>query len=95
MPGQLTDAVKTARSHMLEEVERSDSKAFRQDVIGSSQEVLFEEVKNIAGKDYWVGHTREYIKLAYGNKDSKENLEGLIKTVKVGDFLTDEYLLAE
>ena len=95
MPGQLSDAVKTARSHMLEEVERSDSKAFRQDVIGSSQEVLFEEVKNIAGKDYWVGHTREYIKLAYGNKDSKENLEGLIKTVKVGDFLTDEYLLAE
>ncbi len=95
MPGQLTDAVKTARSHILEEVERSDSKAFRQDVIGSSQEVLFEEVKNIAGKDYWVGHTREYIKLAYGNKDSKENLEGLIKTVKVGDFLTDEYLLAE
>jgi len=95
MPGQLTDAVKTARSHMLEEVERSDSKAFRQDVIGSSQEVLFEEVKNIAGKDYWVGHTREYIKLAYGNKDSKENLEGLIKTVKVGDFLTDEYLFAE
>ncbi len=95
MPGQLTDAVKTARSHMLEEVERSDSKAFRKDVIGSSQEVLFEEVKNIAGKDYWVGHTREYIKLAYGNKDSKENLEGLIKTVKVGDFLTDEYLLAE
>ncbi len=95
MPGQLTDAVKAARSHMLEEVERSDSKAFRQDVIGSSQEVLFEEVKNIAGKDYWVGHTREYIKLAYGNKDSKENLEGLIKTVKVGDFLTDEYLLAE
>lgn len=95
MSGQLTDAVKTARSHMLEEVERSDSKAFRQDVIGSSQEVLFEEVKNIAGKDYWVGHTREYIKLAYGNKDSKENLEGLIKTVKVGDFLTDEYLLAE
>ena len=95
MPGQLTDAVKTARSHVLEEVERSDSKAFRQDVIGSSQEVLFEEVKNIAGKDYWVGHTREYIKLAYGNKDSKENLEGLIKTVKVGDFLTDEYLLAE
>lgn len=95
MSGQLTDAVKTARSHMLEEVERSDSKAFRQDVIGSSQEVLFEEVKNIAGKDYWVGHTREYIKLAYDNKDSKENLEGLIKTVKVGDFLTDEYLLAE
>ena len=95
MSGQLTDAVKTARSHMLEEVERNDSKAFRQDVIGSSQEVLFEEVKNIAGKDYWVGHTREYIKLAYGNKDSKENLEGLIKTVKVGDFLTDEYLLAE
>lgn len=95
MPGQLTDAVKTARSHILEEVERSDSKAFRQDVIGSSQEVLFEEVKNIAGKDYWVGHTREYIKLAYGNKDSKENLEGLIKIVKVGDFLTDEYLLAE
>ncbi len=95
MPGQLTDAVKTARSHILEEVERSDSKAFRQDVIGSSQEVLFEEVKNIDGKDYWVGHTREYIKLAYDNKDSKENLEGLIKTVKVGDFLTDEYLLAE
>ncbi len=92
MPCQLTDAVKTARSHILEAVERSDSKAFRQDVIGSTQEVLFEEIKNIEGKDYWVGHTREYVKLAY---ESKDNLEGLIKTVGVVDFLTDEYLLSK
>lgn len=90
MKGQLTDAVKSSRSDVLEELERQQSKEYREYYLGKNVEVLFEETKDIEGKEYWIGHTREYVKVAVF---SEENLANRICQVKVGDMLCGEYLL--
>ena len=91
MPGQLTEAQKAERSDLLEAVEKRLSEDFRKDRIGSGCEVLFEEVQQIGEKNYLVGHTREYIKVAV---ESPEDLSGQIRTVRLGDELTDGILQA-
>lgn len=64
MPGQVPEPVKAQRSAKLLEIEQESSKRFREYYIGKTVEVLFEEVKNIAGVQYVMGHTREYVKTA-------------------------------
>lgn len=64
MPGQVPEQVKAQRSAQLLEIEQESSKRFREYYIGKTVEVLFEEVKDIAGAQYVTGHTREYVKVA-------------------------------
>ena len=54
-------------------------------------EVLFEEEKEINGRRYWLGHTKEYVLVAIF---SAENLENKIMKVETQDFLRDDVLLA-
>ena len=91
MPGQLTEAQKAERSDRLEAVEKQLSEAFRRNRIGSEAEVLFEEFQQIAGKRYLVGHTREYIKTAV---ESADDLSGQIRSIRLGEPLTDDILTA-
>ena len=55
-------------------------------------EVLFEEKKEIAGREYWIGHTREYVKVALADDGDYSNclLQG-----KITDALDKEVLLME
>ena len=95
MSNQLTDAEKSARSDELEEVNAICSNEFRSYYIGKEESVLFEEKKEIDGKAYWVGHTREYVLLAVL---SDENLAFNIKNVKIVDFLNGkdgEYMFGQ
>ena len=64
MPSQLTEAVKAARSDVLEEKNRIHMKKFMEAVIGRSEEILTEEQIDIEGKNYTVGHTKNYIMMA-------------------------------
>lgn len=59
--------------------------------LGQDTTVLFEEKILLDNKEYWVGHTVDYIKIAV---PEKENLEGQIRKVNVKDFLTNEIMLA-
>lgn len=95
MPNQVPGKVQTERSNTLLELERVMSKEFRSHYIGKLAEVLFEEVKEIDGAGYLLGHTGDYVKVAV--RDSKEAMEGGINTlrkVSVTGFLQDEILLA-
>ena len=65
MPMQVPEAEKSRRSSVLQSIERRDSKHYRSHYIGRDVEVLFEEKKKIAGEEYWLGHTREYVKVAF------------------------------
>lgn len=89
MPGQLTDREKSARSKVLLALEKQQSKNFRAKYIGREAEVLFEEEKELGGRIYQVGHTRDYVKVAY---ETAEKLSGQVKRVPVTDFLTEEIL---
>ncbi|WP_302802475.1 tRNA (N(6)-L-threonylcarbamoyladenosine(37)-C(2))-methylthiotransferase MtaB [Eubacterium ventriosum] len=91
MPNQIDEKIKTLRSEDLIKTGEELTKEFRQAKIGQGTTVLFEEKILLDNKEYWVGHTVDYIKIAV---PEKENLEGQIRKVNVKDFLTNEIMLA-
>ena len=91
MPNQIDEKIKTLRSEDLIKTGEELTKEFRQAKIGQDTTVLFEEKILLDNKEYWVGHTVDYIKIAL---PEKENLEGQIRKVNVKDFLTNEIMLA-
>lgn len=91
MPNQIDEKIKTLRSEDLIKTGEELTKDFRQAKIGQDTTVLFEEKILLDNKEYWVGHTVDYIKIAVSEK---ENLEGQIRKVNVKDFLTNEIMLA-
>lgn len=90
MEGQIPEQIKTVRSHQLIEMDERDSMAFRDYYIGKDVEVLFEEEKKIGEKIYWLGHTREYVKVAVVT--SSEDLTNQIRTCKVQGTLEKEIM---
>lgn len=93
MPMQVPEAEKSRRSSVLQSIERRDSRNYRSHYIGRDVEVLFEEKKKIAGKEYWLGHTREYVKVAFPAQG--EDLENQLVTGRITGFLGDEIMVME
>ena len=92
MENQVPEPEKTKRSNVLLEMEAKDSAAFREYYLGKDVEVLFEEKKEINGQEYWIGHTKEYVKVALA--DCGEYANCLIEG-KVTCALNKEVLLME
>lgn len=92
MPGQVPGPVQTSRSNKLIELEKKQSRAFREAYIGRETEVLFEDTREIAGRSYMLGHTAEYLRVA---KQTEENLSNCLMKGKITGFLNDELLLME
>ena len=90
-PDQVPEQVKNTRSDTLLELTAVQSKEFRKRFLNKTVEVLFEEEKEINGRRYWLGHTKEYVLVAIF---SSENLENKIMKVETQDFLRDDVLLA-
>ena len=92
MPDQIDEQIKAARSEELIALGHAMSEEFRKFYIGKNEEVLFEEKAVIGDKEYFVGYTKEYVKVA---KETDENLENQIVSGRVSGMLTDEILLFE
>ncbi len=92
MPDQIDEQVKAARSEKLIALGHDMSKEFRKFYIGKNEEALFEEKAVIGDKEYFVGYTKEYVKVA---KETDENLENQIVSGRISGMLTDEILLFE
>ena len=81
MPGQHDNATKEARSRTAIAVAAEMSHAYRKNLMGTQQEVLFEEAEG----DYFTGHAPNYVKVyAKG-----ENLHNKIRTITVTDIYND------
>ena len=81
MPGQHNNAVKEARSRYAIAVAEEMSRAYRQNLVGTQLEVLFEE----SDGEYFTGHAPNYTKVyAKG-----ENLHNEIRTVTVTGLYKD------
>ena len=81
MPGQHNNATKEERSRSAIAVAEEMSKTYRENLIGTKLEVLFEETD---GK-YFTGHAMNYVKVyAEG-----ENLHNEIRTVTVTEVYQD------
>lgn len=92
MPDQIDEQIKATRSEKLIALGHDMSKEFRKFYIGKNEEVLFEEKAVIGDKEYFVGYTKEYVKVA---KKTDENLENQIVSGRISGMLTDEILLFE
>ena len=92
MPNQVHDMVKSERSDVLLDMEARFSKQYREIYVGSEVSVLFEEEKEILGEKYQIGHTCQYVKVAY---KTEKDLSNQIISGKVTRLLTDDILLME
>lgn len=82
MPDQVSDEVKGERSAVLLALNEKNREAFENRRAGREDQVLFEEYVSLDGRDYYVGHTREYVKLAVL---AEENYANQILSVRVGE----------
>ena len=81
MPGQHDNATKEARSRAAIAVAEEMSLAYRQGLVGTTQEVLFEEAED----GFFTGHAPNYVKVyARG-----ENLHNEIRTVRITEVFRD------
>jgi threonylcarbamoyladenosine tRNA methylthiotransferase MtaB len=81
MPGQHDNATKEARSRAAIAVAEEMSRTYRENRMGTQQEVLFEETDG----EYFTGHAPNYVKVyAMG-----ENLHNEIRTVTVAGIYKD------
>ena len=81
MPGQLGNAVKEERSRSAIAVAGDMNRAYRENLIGSTQAVLFEE----ADGEFFTGHAPNYVKV-YARS---ENLHNEIRNVTITGLLKD------
>ena len=87
MPGQLGNAVKEDRSRRAIAVAEEMSAAYRQAMVGTRQEVLFEEEQD----GFYVGHAPNYMKIYVKG----ENLHNEIRTVIVEKIQEDGLFATE
>ena len=85
MPGQHNNAVKEERSRLAIAVAEEMNLQYRESMIGTKQEILFEEIQD----GYFVGHAPNYMKIYMKGKD----LHNQVRTVTV-EKLHKEGLLA-
>lgn len=93
MPGQLTEAVKEERSRELLELHERRAKEYERGLLGEKLEVLLEEKEEIDGNTWYVGHSREYVKVAVPSEEGRQVNE--IVSVIAKSFLKDHILAGE
>lgn len=92
MEGQIPEPVKTQRSDVLLKLTEENSRAYRERLIGSTVEVLMEEAYEADGREYQVGHTKEYVRVAVAGG---ERLTNRIVKVRVDGMLDAETMCGE
>ncbi len=95
MPGQLTNSVKKERASKLLELDEVLSKEFRESKIGEKTNVIIEETKIFDGKEYFVGHTPEYVFCAIKKTENQADITGEKVSVEITGMLNDETVTAE
>ncbi len=81
MPGQHDNATKEARSKAAIAVAREMSRAYRQALVGTALEVLFEE----SDGEFYTGHAPNYVKVYAKGRD----LHNEVRTVTVTEIYKD------
>ena len=93
MDGQLTEAVKAQRSEKFLALHDIRAKEYEEAMIGKTIELLLEEEIEEDGKNWYVGHSREYVRAVIKKTDAHQ-VNDLVEA-KVTGFLTDHLLHAE
>ncbi|MBS7009423.1 tRNA (N(6)-L-threonylcarbamoyladenosine(37)-C(2))-methylthiotransferase MtaB [Anaerostipes sp.] len=89
MEHQVSSQEKARRSSILIAMNDAHKLAFEQGQTGTDREVLIEEKLKHSGENLYVGHTKEYVKVAV---ESKEPLENQIVKVHLTGVSGDGYM---
>lgn len=73
MDGQIPEQKKTERSAVMIEMGHVKQLAYEEAFQGREVEVLIEEKACFDGREYWIGHTKEYIKVAVRSEENLGN----------------------
>lgn len=92
MPDQLPEQIKKERCRKLIELGKKHRTEYMQHFLGQEKTVLFEEIQTIAEEEYWVGHTKEYLRVGV---KTNQNLENKMAVVKIQNILQEEILVGE
>ncbi len=95
MPGQITNAIKKDRSARLISKGNESTKKYRQEHVGKTLDILFEEKVNIKGKEYYIGFSKEYIKCAILASENTDLTNCIIQAKAVGFTEDEQYLVVE
>lgn len=82
MDNQIPERKKTERSAVMIAMGHAKQRAYEEAFQGRKVTVLAEEKICFAGEEYWIGHTKEYIKVAVRSAENLENK--LVKCVVCG-----------
>ena len=80
MEGQLTEAVKAQRSDEFLALNEQRESEYENAMVGKELEILLEEEMEVDGRQYLIGHSREYVKTAVEKRDG----------LKVNDLISAE-----
>ncbi len=94
MPGQLTEAVKHERSKVIDELDRSNHRAYMENFIGEREEILVESEEEIDGRKYFTGLTKRYVQVAVPAEEiaGTAAVNSLVK-FDIAGFCGEGYLL--
>lgn len=91
MDGQVPESEKTKRSAVMIAMGHAKQRAYEEAFRGRKVTVLAEEKVCFDGEEYWVGHTKEYMKVAVR---SAENLENKLVKCVIGSSKIDGMAVA-
>lgn len=92
MPNQVEEAVKAKRSKELIIIGEKNKRLFLESILEQRVEVLIEETITLEEKEYWVGHTKEYLQVIVDKTDASK---GEIVSVVAQSIIAKEYVLGE
>ncbi len=89
MEGQIDEQIKTLRSNELLALADQMSIEYRESFLGHRVEALLEEEIELDGRKYFVGFTREYVRVAVPSERDYHNclIFGLAKEILCGEYL--------
>ncbi|MCR4756252.1 MAG: tRNA (N(6)-L-threonylcarbamoyladenosine(37)-C(2))-methylthiotransferase MtaB [Butyrivibrio sp.] len=95
MQDQLTDKEKTRRSGILLDMTKKQSKAYRESFVGTKEKILWEDYETINDRQYLIGLTTRYIRVAVLKEEVEEKkaAPGHISENLIKGFLKDDTLI--
>lgn len=91
MKDQIDEKEKARRSHILAEDLKQNKRNYMKHYIGKKVEVLIEETEKINDKEYYVGHIKEYVKIAVPGIVCKEQTNCFVEVTPT-EFLNENIL---
>ena len=95
MKDQLTDREKSARSDVLLDLTKVQSECYRKTFVGQELDVLWEDMETHGGRNYMIGHTDRYVRVAAaeGTESFEKAVSGEMTRVVPTGFLNADTLL--